>query len=975
MTFRASMLIEANAGQAKAELRDLAAETAKAGGAAEEMGRRGGAAAGQTRALGTAADGAAADVRALGAAEQAAATEAVGLANANRAAAGQMGNLTAQFNDIGVMMAAGQNPLTLALQQGTQISQVLGPMGARGAVQALGGAFLGMLNPISLVTIGSIAAGAAMVNWFTDAEPAAASLDEAVESMSERVDAYVAASRRARRSTAEWRAEAGRFATEAQQQAIREAEARLRDAQRGVAEAFAKISEGIDTRRPDFGDQSAMADTFDLSLLGRGRQERQALVNEVLASYAQLDRATTGGSVEEQYDALERTVAAYSEAAAAAGGITVAEDQNLRLLREQLTVLRENMLEREAAARASEPRDWPLMAEVGQNANRVALMRQVLLAEEEAAQAASERQAEGRALLADMQQEARLSEIIARHGEDSVQAASLRAALERETTQAMLEGKGFSGEMLRDMMAAYDARVAGEQEAQDSARLQSARDMIRALEEEADIQRLIAVHGDESVEVAQARISAERAAAAAAYDSEGNVASLKGEYMAAWDAANGVASVDMDGNVSLAVGQATALADELGRALANAMALSAQGLSTLRQSEIALEFRGDPVGREAALARERFDAATEVPPGTDSTILNMIEQERREVVAQAAETERNRQELQAWQREQAEAAREAKGGGSRGKRGSRSREETEARRQREAVTDLITGLEDELAIMREADPVRQEMLRHREALTAATEAERMKVEDLIAAREAERLALEDQRETMDFARSTLFDTMDGLTQRGATAADVLGGVADAIRRAALEALILGEGPFSQYFGLGGEGGLADMMLGAVFPGLGASGGGAPRTTPTGTGAALELYAEGGMLHGPGSGTSDDILMMGSAGEFMVNARATSRHRHLLEYLNAGGDLPGFAGGGAIGGGTAGAGFGAPSFVIENHGTVPVQEVREDGTDTQGRRKFRLVMADEVGAALTARGGGARRVLHQTYGARPKRPLR
>ena len=51
-----------------------------------------------------------------------------------------------QFNDIGMMIAAGQNPLMLALQQGSQITQVLGPMGAGGALKALGGAFMGLLK-------------------------------------------------------------------------------------------------------------------------------------------------------------------------------------------------------------------------------------------------------------------------------------------------------------------------------------------------------------------------------------------------------------------------------------------------------------------------------------------------------------------------------------------------------------------------------------------------------------------------------------------------------------------------------------------------------------------------------------------------------------------------------------------------------------------------------------------------------------
>lgn len=90
-----------------------------------------------------------------------------GMADAMSGASFQTANLAAQFNDIGVMLASGQSPLLLALQQGTQISQVLGPMGAQQAVKSLGAAFVSLFNPISLVTIGTIAAGAALFQYFT----------------------------------------------------------------------------------------------------------------------------------------------------------------------------------------------------------------------------------------------------------------------------------------------------------------------------------------------------------------------------------------------------------------------------------------------------------------------------------------------------------------------------------------------------------------------------------------------------------------------------------------------------------------------------------------------------------------------------------------------------------------------------------------------------------------------------------------
>ena len=55
-----------------------------------------------------------------------------------------MGNLVSQGNDVLVMLAAGQNPFQLAIQQGTQITQVIGPLGAAGAFRALRGAVLSM---------------------------------------------------------------------------------------------------------------------------------------------------------------------------------------------------------------------------------------------------------------------------------------------------------------------------------------------------------------------------------------------------------------------------------------------------------------------------------------------------------------------------------------------------------------------------------------------------------------------------------------------------------------------------------------------------------------------------------------------------------------------------------------------------------------------------------------------------------------
>lgn len=106
-----------------------------------------------------------------GAAADKAATSVQKLGNVSKVAAGQTGNLAAQFNDIAVTLASGQSPFTIALQQGTQISQVLNSLGTGGGVKAtlgaIAGGFAQMINPISLVTIGVIALGGAAIQWLS----------------------------------------------------------------------------------------------------------------------------------------------------------------------------------------------------------------------------------------------------------------------------------------------------------------------------------------------------------------------------------------------------------------------------------------------------------------------------------------------------------------------------------------------------------------------------------------------------------------------------------------------------------------------------------------------------------------------------------------------------------------------------------------------------------------------------------------
>lgn len=68
---------------------------------------------------------------------------------------------------------------------------------------------------------------------------------------------------------------------------------------------------------------------------------------------------------------------------------------------------------------------------------------------------------------------------------------------------------------------------------------------------------------------------------------------------------------------------------------------------------------------------------------------------------------------------------------------------------------------------------------------------------------------------------------------------------------------------------------------------------------------IPARAKGGAISGPGTGTSDDVLMWGSDGEHVITAREVQKaggHEQIYawrRFLMSGGQLPGFAGGGPV----------------------------------------------------------------------------
>lgn len=90
-----------------------------------------------------------AQLRQVEAAQAAAASGFGNMTMSAKATAAAMRQVPAQFQDIVVSLQGGQQPLTVLLQQGSQLSTVFGGAGA--AAKALGGYILGLINPYTVL--------------------------------------------------------------------------------------------------------------------------------------------------------------------------------------------------------------------------------------------------------------------------------------------------------------------------------------------------------------------------------------------------------------------------------------------------------------------------------------------------------------------------------------------------------------------------------------------------------------------------------------------------------------------------------------------------------------------------------------------------------------------------------------------------------------------------------------------------------
>jgi hypothetical protein len=122
-------------------------------------------------------------------------------------------------------------------------------------------------------------------------------------------------------------------------------------------------------------------------------------------------------------------------------------------------------------------------------------------------------------------------------------------------------------------------------------------------------------------------------------------------------------------------------------------------------------------------------------------------------------------------------------------------------------------------------------------------------------------------------------------------------------------------------------------------------------------ASIAGMANGGIVTGPGGPREDKVLRRLSNGEFVVNAKATSENRALLEALNSG-KVPRLANGGLVGRANAAAASlgSARAGSSSSFSYAPTIDAR--GADLAAIERLRQVM-DEDRANFAANVNGVR----------------
>lgn len=405
------------------------------------------------------AEGAIRGVQAVGTEVRKVGVEAEHMGQRARASSQNIGMMAAQWNDIVMMTLAGQNPMQMAIQQGTQMTQAYGSGGAAGAVKLLGAGLMQMVNPLNLVTIAGIAAGSALVQWIMDTKKEVPSAADAIKALAQETDAYAKAAKAATAADADLWTNYGAGASAARDilreladMQQRAAVTKAQSSASAIRQELGVYSEGGSLR--DIGNYGALGDMFDLSIFGKGRQQRQQMIGEVIGAFEQIDQAATLPNAKDRLDAMlagtQQLAQSFEAAARSSGSISDAEQAQLDLINQQLEGLLRLKAQTEALDAAEEKRTRRLAVEAKRSNERMGgPSRGDLFPAEDGAKA--------KELLATLQQQAKVQDTIREYGAQSAQAAAAKLDVERQAFSEMVDTLRVSADTRDRLREAWDA--------------------------------------------------------------------------------------------------------------------------------------------------------------------------------------------------------------------------------------------------------------------------------------------------------------------------------------------------------------------------------------------------------------------------------------------------------------------------------------------------------------------------------------
>lgn len=215
--------------------------------------------------------------------------------------------------------------------------------------------------------------------------------------------------------------------------------------------------------------------------------------------------------------------------------------------------------------------------------------------------------------------------------------------------------------------------------------------------------------------------------------------------------------------------------------------------------------------------------------------------------------------------------------------GGGGRSASSMREQRDAAAELIAELQEELAVLGMSDMEQRINAELRRAGAFATDDQKASIRSLVTEIETERAAMERLEQATQSAKGAARDFLGGIVTDMRSGVDGATALLNAFNRLADRLLDMA----------------LDAVINSLFENLlSGAGGGLFSWLGLSSGGVVEA-ATGGLIRGPGTGTSDSIPARLSNGEYVVNAAATARNRDLLEAINSG-KVAAFATGGLVG---------------------------------------------------------------------------